>query len=89
MPKTYSLYEAKARFSEILRQVREGRTVTVSYHGRPIAEIRPIQQPGTLADRLDRLEAGGVLVRQPGVRRLRPLARRRGALKRFIAERDE
>ena len=40
---TYSTYEAKARFSEVLRQVREGKTVTISYRGEPAAEIRPIR----------------------------------------------
>ena len=41
---TYSTYEAKTRFSEVLRQVRNGETVTVSYRGEPVAEIRPIRQ---------------------------------------------
>ena len=41
---TYSTYEAKTRFSEVLRQVREGATITVSYRGEPVAEIRPIRQ---------------------------------------------
>ena len=41
---TYSTYEAKARFSEIIRHVREGRTVTVSYRGEPVAEVRSIQE---------------------------------------------
>ena len=35
---TYSLYEAKARFSEVIRQVRSGRTVSVSYRGVSRAE---------------------------------------------------
>ena len=43
MAVTYSTYEAKARFSEVLRQVREGETVTVTYRGEPVAEIRLIQ----------------------------------------------
>ena len=42
---TYSTYEAKARFSEVLRQVRAGTTVTVTYRGEPVAEIRPIEPP--------------------------------------------
>ena len=40
MALSYSIYEAKARFSEVIRQVREGKTVTVSYRGEPVAEIR-------------------------------------------------
>ena len=78
----YSTYEAKARFSEVLRHIREGRTVTVSYRGEPVAEIRSIQ-------RLDELERRGVLVRSAEPRL--PLAgvnRRPGAVDRFLAERD-
>ncbi|MYA19314.1 MAG: type II toxin-antitoxin system prevent-host-death family antitoxin [Chloroflexi bacterium] len=88
---TYSTYEAKARFSEVLRQVRTGTTVTVTYRGEPVAEIRPIEpQPMTIEERLDELERRGVLIRKKGPRKpFRPLADRPGALERFLAERDE
>lgn len=87
----YSTYEAKARFSEVLRHVREGRTVTVSYRGEPVAEIRPTQRgPETMEDRLDDLERQGIIVpsgqpEQP----LKTLAHRPGALQRFLDERNE
>ena len=86
----YSLYHAKAKLSEILRRVREGDTVTISYHGKPVAEVRPIgRPPRTLAERIRELEARGVIVRSAGRRgTLRPVARRPGALKRFLRERD-
>lgn len=90
MAVTYSLYDAKARLSEILRRVREGDTITISYRGKPVAEIRPIRQGTlTLDDRIRELEARGIITGRgtpPG--RLRPMARRPGALKRFLAERD-
>lgn len=59
----YSLYEAKAKLSEIIRLVRErGETFTVSYHGRPVAEIRPIPaSEGTVEERLRELEDRGIL----------------------------
>lgn len=41
--KTYSASEAKDRFSEVLRHVREGETVTVTYRGEPVAEVRPLR----------------------------------------------
>ncbi len=88
---TYSTYEAKARFSEVLRQVRQGKTVTISYRGEPAAEIRPIQpKKQTLEERLDDLERRGILVpaRDPNAP-IRPIAHRPGALKRFLAERAE
>lgn len=55
-----------------------------------MAEIRPIQPPTkTLEDRLEDFERRGVLVRTDARREpLKPVARRDGALKRFLAERD-
>ena len=90
MPITYSTYEAKARFSEVLRQVRAGKTITVSYRGEPVAEIRPIQTPPvTIKERLDELERCGILVRSDEPRQpLRAVERRPGALDRFLAERN-
>ena len=51
MNPTYSTYEAKARFSEVLRLVREGTPVTVTYRGDPVAEIRPIATSGPRTSR--------------------------------------
>ena len=86
---TYSTSEAKARFSEIIRLVRDGRTVTVSYRGEPVAEVRPIQErPATIEERTEELERRGVLV---GPRKPRtPFevgVHVPGALKRFLEER--
>ena len=91
MSKIYSTYEAKARFSEILRQVREGRTITVSYRGDPVAEIRPIGGSGTDVERhLRRLEDLGVIQGSEQRRgSLGKVKRRAGALRRFLDERDE
>ena len=90
MDDTYSTYDAKAKFSEILRRVREGQTVTISYHGKPVAEIRPIAAEGAEVDeQLSRLENRGVLVRSVGREgKLKPIVRKPGALKRFLRERD-
>lgn len=86
----YSTYEAKTRFSEVMQLVREGHTVTVSYHGKPVAEVRPIGPPPvTLEERLDELARRGALVRPAGKRTpLAPTARREGALERFLQERN-
>ena len=89
---TYSIYEAKARFSEVIRLVRNGKTVTVSYRGEPVAEIRSIspRESPTLNERLQDLERRGALVRSSMARRtFEPVTRRPGALSRFLAERDE
>ena len=88
---TYSTYEAKARFSEVLRLVRSGTPVTVTRRGEPVAEIRPIEQtPVTMAERLDEMERRGVLVRPRAPRKpLVAVTRSAGALARFLAERNE
>ncbi len=88
---TYSLYEAKARFSEVIRLVRQGRTVTVTYRGEPVARIQPVQTGSSeIEERIRRFEDAGVL--QSGSDTAAPLeriARRSGALDRFLAEREE
>ena len=90
MNNEYSTYDAKARFSEILRKVREGKVITISYHGRPVAEIRPIEPRGEgIEERLRHLEDRGGIVRSEGRRgALRPILRKRGALSRFLLERN-
>ena len=91
MRDTYSLYEAKAKLSAIVRQVRKGRRVVITVHGEPAVEIRPVEKgvEEELEVRLTRLEERGTLVRRdPAVARLEPVAKRAGALQRFLAERD-
>ena len=91
MAKEYSLYEAKARLSEIVRRVRErGESFTISYHGEPVAEIRPVSlaQGDAFTRRLTRLGAGGSVLRANARTKLEPIVRKKGALKRFLEERD-
>ena len=84
MVTTYSTYDAKAKFSEVIRRVREGETVIVSYRGDPVAEIVPAKT--SQEERNAELERRGVLIRQADAYWL---ARRPGALKRFLDERVE
>ena len=87
----YSVSEAKTHFSQMLREVREGKTVTISYRGKPVAEIRSIQcGPLAVEERLEDLERRGILARSAGPRQPFKMGPRRpDALKRFLAERDE
>lgn len=90
MKDTYSLYEAKAKLSEIVRAVREhGRSATITYHGQPVAEIRPIEPAsGGLEARIAELRARGEI---SGGRRgpfTFPIGEKvPGALKRFLEDR--
>lgn len=63
MSPVYSAYEAKARFSEVLRLVREGTPVTISYRGDPVAEIRPLApKPTSVEEHFARLEKRGIVI---------------------------
>ena len=91
MRNSYSLYEAKAKLSAIIRQVREGRSAIVTLHGKPVAEIRPISQAAEdIESRIDLLVDRGVVVRNSGApRRVGAVAKRTGALKGFLEERND
>ena len=96
MSETYSTYEAKSRFSEIIRRVRQGARIVVSYHGEPVAEISPIAPARrTLSETLVTLERDGVVASGGGGGRpaatattWRVVAKKPGALKRFLRSRD-
>ena len=91
MNPTYSTYEAKARFSEVLRLVREGTAVTVTYRGDPVAEIRPLKtEADSVEEHLESLEKRGIVV--PAQNPHSPLKvgpPNPGGLARFLAERNE
>jgi prevent-host-death family protein len=42
--KVISAAEANRKFSQLLREVREGRSYVVTSHGRPVARIAPIEE---------------------------------------------
>ena len=83
----YPVHEAKARLSEIIRHVRSGKSVTVSYRGEPVGGIRSIARPRrpTLDERPPDLERRGSLVRSAravGRRTFGPVEGSPGALPR-------
>lgn len=88
MGHAYSIYETKTRLSELLRSVKSGRELVVTERGRAIAKLVPYQEPETLEERLNRLEAEGRLLRRQLVKvKALPGKRRPGALKRFLRDR--
>ncbi len=90
----YTVYEAKAKFSELVRRVRNGERVTITYHGKPVAELGPMPPrdgPPTLEERLAELERSGASTaasRPSSEVDWRALAKRPGALARFLEERE-
>ncbi len=92
MSRIYSLYDAKVRFSQVIREVRDGETVTVSYRGEPVAEIRPISrvEPVSLEQRIEELKRRGEIIEPENPHfNLEPSADISGALERFLEERDD
>ena len=92
MPKTYSLYDAKARFSQVIREVRDGDTVTISYRGAAVAEIRPVAKttPQSLAARIEALERSGEIIPAAAPDfHFEATADMPGALQEFLKDRDE
>ncbi len=90
MSRSYSTYEAKAKFSEIIQRVRRGQASIITYRGKEVAEVRPISEgERSLEDRIEELEAHGlILAAADPEAALEPLAKRPGALARFLEERD-
>lgn len=90
MESVYSTYEAKAKFSELLRKVREGGRVVITFHGEPVAELRPIEKrEETLDERIARLTEEGSLSPPPATKGVwKAVAYRPGALQRFLDDRD-
>jgi prevent-host-death family protein len=91
MPKTYSTYEAKARLSELLAQVRKGDVVTITHRGEAVAEVTPIRRPETsIGERLEELRRKGVLSFPASTAKseFKSLVKKRGALRRFLDSRE-
>jgi prevent-host-death family protein len=95
MPDHIPLYDAKAKLSALVRQVREGRSFVITVHGEPVAEVRPYEpEPParTLAERIAELTARGLVTparTTPDDPRAFPIGEHReGALQRFLEDRD-
>ena len=95
MVNEYPLYDAKAKLSALVRQVREGRSFVITVHGEPVAELRPYEprpKAQTLAERIEELKAKGLITPAritPDDPRAFPIGEyREGALQRFLDDRD-
>jgi prevent-host-death family protein len=51
--------DLKSRLSEYLRRVRQGDTVIITDHGRPIGQLSPVERP--LEERLRVLQSAGMV----------------------------
>ena len=95
MSDEYSLYDAKAHLSKIVRQVREtGESVVITVHGQPAVEIRAYKPlPSDTDARIAELTARGEIwpaISNPREYVWKPRGQKRvGGLQRFLAERSE
>ena len=90
MNNTYSTYEAKSHFSELIRKARAGQRIIITHRGQEVAELGPFRSDNNdLGARLQRLEDEGVInpasEQQPD---FSPIMPRPGALQRFFAQRE-
>jgi prevent-host-death family protein len=88
---SYPVYEAKARLSELLRQVKAHRDVIITERGKRIARLVPFKEDDrdeTLDERIERLVTRGLI--EPAAKPSGPgtaAAPSRGALRRFLRDR--
>jgi prevent-host-death family protein len=87
--RTAGVREAKAHFSRLLRDVRQGRKWVITERGTPIAKLVPIAKAGlSFEERVHRLEEEGVIGPAPRKpRRLRaPLPLKPGLAQAWLQE---
>lgn len=61
----YGVYEAKTKLAELIRQVRQGKRVTITHRGEPIADLVPStrrarEQVQDAIDAIKRMRAGSI-----------------------------
>ena len=86
--KAYSIYQAKARFSEIIRIVKQRRRVIITDRGIPVAEVVPYraEQPESIEGRIAKLAQIGAIVPSEEPFRVTPVRLVPGASDRFMAQ---
>lgn len=71
VPHELPMAEAKARLSEVVRTVQNGHPVTITSHGRPVADLVPHDPNATAVARPARQMPGRISVKPgPAVERL-------------------
>jgi prevent-host-death family protein len=77
MEKTVGIRDFKARLSEYMRRVKDGQSLVITEHGKPVGRILPVVM--SLEDRVEVLRKAG-LVEWSGIKlhRIKPPAVNRG-----------
>jgi len=84
------IYEAKAQLSKLIRAVKRHRvTFQISERGVPVARLSPVQESDALEDRIAQLEEAGLFLPPADESvQIKTIAKRTGALARFLEDRD-
>lgn len=83
----YSIYEAKARLSEVIRHAKARRRVIITERGIPVAEVVPYAEEASesLSRRIAGLSNRGAIVPRKEPFRPQPVCIRKGAVRRFLS----
>jgi len=86
--RVYSIYQAKARFSEIIRIVRRRRRVIITDRGIPVAEVVPYEakQQESIDGRIAKLAQIGSIIPSQEPFKAKPVRLVPGASDRFMAQ---
>jgi prevent-host-death family protein len=86
MSQTFSIYEAKARLSELIRLVKSRRNVIITERGVPVARMVPYRgsKVEPLEGRIERLKDLGAVLTPTHDFDAKPVVRLRGATSRFL-----
>ena len=90
MGKQYSIYDAKAKLSELIRFVKKSGRVTITERGKPVAQVIPFSEGEvTLEEKLKELiQSGHIVPAKLKPADIEPIAKRPGSLRRFLESRD-
>jgi len=89
MKTKYSVYEAKTHLSQILRQVKQNRSVVITDRGHEVARVVPVVDSTNFEKRVAAMEKAGLITPATGrPSDIKPIAYRPGALKRFLETRN-
>lgn len=93
MEKTFSIFEAKTHFSNLIRQVKAGYRCQITDRGKPVAMICPIQEAEQsfeqwLTSILETNCLAKATLDAKNLANYTPLKKIKGGLKRFLESRD-
>lgn len=87
MKESYSIYDAKAHLSRLLRKVKDGGEVIISERGTPIARVVPYSAPKDFEEGIQEKIRSGIIL-APRAHSFPQGRKKVGALKRFLEERE-